>query len=140
MQYLLDTHICTALIKKRSPKLIQKLTRLSPADVFISVISFFELYYALEKSKPDDQAKSAFGKFFKSLNIVHFDATSARESAQIRNELELKPLSHKSKMEYADILIAGIARSKSMTLVTSIPDKFDQVTGIKLQNWSDTTG
>ncbi len=133
MQYLLDTHICLNLIKNRSPELISKLTDLSPADVFISVISFFELYYALEKSKPDEQAKSAFEKFFKSLNIVHFDATCARESAKIRHELDQKQF----PIDYTDLLIAGIARSKSMALVTSIPDKFEQISGINLQNWSD---
>ncbi|MGB3916528.1 MAG: type II toxin-antitoxin system VapC family toxin, partial [Thiothrix litoralis] len=51
MKYLLDTNICIYLIKEKPPAVLVRFTALKPAQVFISAVTVFELYYSVENSQ-----------------------------------------------------------------------------------------
>ena len=131
MHYLLDTTICIYLIKKRPPKVLDQFRQHSPRDVAISTITLFELEYGVEKSQYRQRSEDALAKFLLPLNLINLDRSSAIEAAIIRAQLEKKGM----PIGPYDLLIAGLARSRDMTLVTNNIKEFERVVGLHLENW-----
>ncbi len=131
MQYLLDTNICIYLIKKRPLEVLQRFRQHSPQDVVISSITLFELQYGVEKSQYRQASEDALVKFLSALDLIDFDRASAIEAANIRAQLERKGMPIGSY----DLLIAGLARSRGMTLVSNNTKEFERVAGLALENW-----
>jgi len=132
IQYLLDTNICIYLINGKPSKVIEHLRKHSPADVAISIITFFELEYGVEKSQYQKRSRAALTKFLMPLQLINLDRPSAVEAAIIRAQLEKKdaPIGH------YDLLIAGTARSKGMILVTNNTKEFERIDNLGLENWA----
>ena len=133
MHFLLDTNICIYLIKNRPPGVLEKFKQHPPSEVAISTITLFELEYRAEKSNRRQQAQKALKKFLSPLDIVDLDQVAAKEAAVIRAQLEKKG----TPIGPYDILIAGLARSRSMTLVTNNTKEFSRVDGLLLENWTE---
>lgn len=131
MHYLLDTDICIYLIKKRPPEVLERFRQHSPQDVAISIITLFELEYGVEKSQYPQRSKDALAKFLLPLNLINLDRSSAIEAAIIRAQLEKKGM----PIGPYDLLIAGLARSRDMTLVTNNIKEFERVDSLHLENW-----
>jgi tRNA(fMet)-specific endonuclease VapC len=131
MHYLLDTNICIYLIKKRPPEVLDRFRQHSPQDVAISTITLFELQYGVEKSQYPKRSKDALAKFLLPLNLIDLDRSSAIEAAIIRAQLEKKGM----PIGPYDLLIAGLARSRDMTLVTNNIKEFERVVSLHLENW-----
>ncbi len=131
MHYLLDTNICIYLIKKRPLAVIDRFRQYSPKDVAISTISLFELQYGIEKSQYRQRSKDALAKFLLPLNLINIDRSSAVEAAIIRAQLEKKGM----PIGPYDLLIAGLARSLDMILVTNNTKEFERIDNLHLENW-----
>lgn len=131
MHYLFDTNICIYLIKKRPLEVLERFKQHPPRDVSISIITLFELQYGVEKSKYRQRSADALAKFLLPMNLIEFDRESAREAAIIRAQLEKAGI----PIGPYDLLIAGVARSKGLTLVTSNTKEFERVADLHLENW-----
>ena len=131
MHYLLDTNICIYLIKKRPPEVLDRFRQHSPQDVAISTITLFELEYGVEKSQYRQRSKDALAKFLLPLNLIDLDRSSAVETSIIRAQLEKEGM----PIGPYDLLIAGLARSREMTLVTNNIKEFERVVSLHLENW-----
>jgi len=131
MRYLLDTNICIYLIKQHSTEILERFRQYPPQDVSITTITLFELQYGVEKSQFRQRSENALGKFLLPLNIIELDRSAAVEAAAIRAQLEKKGIS----IGPYDLLIAGIARSRDMTLVTNNTREFERVVDLHLENW-----
>ena len=131
MRYLLDTNICIYLIKKHPSEILARFRQHSPQDVAISTITLFELQYGVEKSQYRQRSEDALAKFLLPLNLVYLDYSSAIEAAAIRAQLERKGM----PIGPYDLLIAGLARSRDMTLVTNNTKEFERIVGLDLENW-----
>jgi len=119
------------LIKKRPSKVLERFRQHSPRDVAISIITLFELEYGVEKSQYRQRSEDALAKFLLPLNVVDPDRPSAMEAATIRAQLENKGM----PIGPYDLLIAGLARSRDMTLVTNNTKEFERVANLHLENW-----
>lgn len=131
MHYLLDTNICIYIIKKRPQDVLDRFKKHSPRDIAISTVTIFELRYGVEKSLYRQRSEDALKKFLLPLNVVDLDHSAACEAAAIRAEVEKKGTS----VGPYDLLIAGIARSREMTLVTNNMREFERINGLHLENW-----
>ena len=131
MHYLLETNICIYLIKKRPMEVLDRFRQYSPKDVAISTITLFELQYGVEKSKYRQRSEDALAKFLLPLNLVELDSSAAADAAKIRAQLEKKRM----PIGPYDLLIAGLARSRDMTLVTNNTKQFERVVSLPLENW-----
>ena len=91
----------------------------------------FELHYGIEKSQYRQRSEVALAKFLLPLNLIDIDHSAAIEAAAIRAKLE------KIGMPIGpyDLLIAGLARSRAMTLVTNNTKEFERIVGLHLENW-----
>lgn len=131
MHYLLDTNICIYLIKKRPPEVIERFRQHSPEEVAISTITLFELEFGVQKSQHMQRTKDALARFILPLTLLDIDPPAATEAAVIRAKLERKG----TPIGPYDLLIAGLAKSRNMTLVTNDTREFDRIDGLRLQNW-----
>jgi tRNA(fMet)-specific endonuclease VapC len=131
MRYLLDTNICIYLIKKRPTEVLERFRQHSPKDVAISTITLFELQYGIEKSQYRQRSEDALAKFLLPLDLIDLDRSSAIEAANIRAQLERNGM----PIGPYDLLIAGLARSQDMTLVTSNTREFERIVDLRLENW-----
>jgi len=131
MKYLLDTNICIYLIKNHPPQVLENFRTHSLSEVAISTITVFELEYGVAKSQQQRRSEAALTKFLQPLNIVNLDNGSARKAAGIRAMLEKKGTSIGSY----DLLIAGIALSHDLILVTNNVREFERVEGLDIENW-----
>ena len=131
MRYLLDTNICIYLIKKRPSEVLERFRQHSPQDVAIFTITLFELQCGIEKNQYQQRSEDALTKFLLPLNLIDLDRSAAIEAAAIRAQLERKGM----PIGPYDLLIAGLARSRDMTLVTNNTKEFERIVGLHLENW-----
>ena len=103
----------------------------TPQDVAIPTITLFELQYGVERSQYPKRSKDALAKFLLPLNLINLDRSSVIEAAIIRVQLEKKGMA----IGPYDLLIAGLARSQDMTLVTNNMKEFEKVVSLHLENW-----
>ncbi len=131
MKYMLDTNICIYLIKHSSPNLLQKFLEKDPEDFCISVITYSELMYGVEKSQKKNESYIALMTFLANIKILDFNSKAADAYANIRAKLEKngKPIGN------MDQLIAAHALSRNLTIVTNNEREFIRVEKLKVENW-----
>ena len=130
-RYLLDTDTCIYLIKKQSPEIIERFKSHKISAVAVSIISYFELQYGVQNSTNVRQNKTALNQFVNSIHLIGMDQHAADSSAVIRADLKKKGTS----IGPYDTLIAGIALSQNLILVSNNLRGFERVEGLSIENW-----
>jgi tRNA(fMet)-specific endonuclease VapC len=131
LKYLLDTNICIFLIKQQSQEIVQKLSTIAVENIFLSAITVAELRFGADKSQFSEKNHSALDEFFLPFTILPFNENAALAYGKIRSQLEKKGLPIGSM----DMLIASIAYTEKLTVVTSNTSEFKRVPGLKVENW-----
>jgi tRNA(fMet)-specific endonuclease VapC len=131
MKYLLDTNICIYIIKKKPENVIKKFTKLKIGSVAISSITLSELYYGIEKSSKPNENMIALQEFISPLEIIDFNNDAAFVYGEIRSLLERKG----NIIGSMDLLIASIAKSQDLILVTNNTKEFSRISDLKIENW-----
>jgi tRNA(fMet)-specific endonuclease VapC len=115
-RYMLDTDMCSYVMKRSSRAVLTRLRAVPVTDVCISVITKSELLYGVEVSPRRAQ----------------FSDDAATHYAQIRADLK-----RRGQMIGAnDLFIAVHARSLGLRLVTNNTAEFGRVKGLRLDNWT----
>ena len=135
MTYLLDTNACIALINGTPKEVRRRFQRAigKEASMLASSVVTFELWYGVAKSQQKESNTRRLEAFLAGpLEWTLFDDNDAREAGMVRAELEVagKPIGA------YDVLIAGQARRRGATLVTSNVAEFDRVAGLKWEDWA----
>ena len=133
--YLLDTNACIALINGTGTTVRKRFQRAVSRDsaILLSSVVAFELWYGVAKSQRTESNALRLEAFLAGpLEWTQFDDADAREAGAIRAELEAigKPIGA------YDVLVAGQARRRDATLVTSNAKEFARVTGLKWEDWA----
>ena len=131
MKFLLDTNICSYLIKQKPPEILQKFNTYQVGDIGISSITVAELKYGVQKSQFPNKNHQALEKFLLPLQIVDFDRAAADTYGIIRAMLEKKG----TPIGSLDTLIAAHALSLGVVLITNSEKEFSRVPNLKLDNW-----
>jgi len=141
MKYMLDTNICSYIIKKRPLSVLEKLKTIPIESCGISSITLAELRYWVGKNKRLHQQSKNAGKpnineevidqFVNHLNVAKFDSLAADAYGDIRAELEQKGQLIGSE----DLLIAAHAVSINSILVTNNIKEFEKVPNLTIENW-----
>jgi tRNA(fMet)-specific endonuclease VapC len=135
--YLLDTNACIALINGTGINVRRRFQRAVARDsvMLLSSIVTFELWYGVSKSQRKDSNTQRLETFFAGpLEWIVFDEDDARAADAVRAELEAvgKPIGA------YDVLLAGQARRRGVTLVTSKTKEFTRVPGLKWEDWASS--
>ena len=129
MRYLLDANILIGLLNDAGSKLARRARREKPADVAISAIVAHELFYGAFKSARATRNVALIDSL--QFTVVEFDLEDARHAGEIRAMLASigKPIGP------YDVLIAGQARARDLTLITRNNDEFRRVPGLRIADW-----
>ena len=113
ISYLIDTDICVIALKRYDALLLSKL-KAHQSEIAVSDVSLFELYWGAEKYADPSARFTDIEGLTDRLDIVPFDTRAARHAGNIRATLQRQG----QLIGAFDTQIAGIARSRSLVLVT----------------------
>lgn len=133
--YLLDTNACIALINGTQTSVRRRFQRAAARDsvMLVSSIVAFELWYGVGKSQRKEANTQRLEAFLAGpLEWTPFDEDDARAAGNVRAELEAAG----TPVGAYDVLLAGQARRRGATLVTSNVREFGRVNGLKWKDWA----
>jgi tRNA(fMet)-specific endonuclease VapC len=130
LAYLLDTDICIHALKKRNAALLEAFTA-HDGRMAVSDVTLYELYYGAERYDDPAQRIAIIESFAARLEVLPFDTRAALHAGNIRATLE-----RQGQMIGAyDVMIAAIARSQGLVLVTGNIREFERVEGLRVERW-----
>ncbi len=131
MRYILDANAVIALLKDSDSKISRRVRKVPPADVVISSIVAHELFFGAYKSKRVKHNLDIFDALL--FQVVEFDKEDAREAGEIRAFLS----NAGTPIGPYDVLLAGQAKARGLTVITHNVKEFGRVPGLKVENWQD---
>ncbi len=132
MIYLLDTDICSFVIKRSHPALIERLQDFAPGELKVSTVTVYELEYGSKRSNRHRRLDRVIRAFLGNVETLPLDDSAAREAGAIRVELERRG----RVIGAYDLLIAGHARSLDAVLVTHNTGEFSRVADLRVEDWA----
>lgn len=129
MRYLLDANAIIALLHDTTSPIARRVRRHAPRDFGVSAVVIHELYYGAFKSQRVEQNVARVDAL--QFSVVEFDEEDARQAGQIRAHLASKG----TPIGPYDVLIAGQARARELTLVTHNTSEFQRVPGLAVEDW-----
>jgi tRNA(fMet)-specific endonuclease VapC len=135
VSYLLDTNACIALINGAPAAVRTRFEKAASADVAIFVPSgtLYELWYGVFKSARAQFNTRRLRTFLAGPVIpLAFEDEDARGAGEVRAALE----SSGKPIGAYDILIAGQALERKLTLVTANVSEFSRVKGLAWEDWA----
>jgi|HubBroStandDraft_4_1064222.scaffolds.fasta_scaffold132396_2 tRNA(fMet)-specific endonuclease VapC len=133
VRFLLDTNICIYIRQRRPPEVLARFQRLRPGEAAISVITYGELAYGVEKSRFREQATKQLMELAGLLPVMELPSQAGQFYGTIRTALEVRG----EIIGNNDLWIAAHAKAAGLTLVTNNEHEFQRIHGLKIQNWVD---
>jgi tRNA(fMet)-specific endonuclease VapC len=131
LAYMLDTNICTYVMKNYPQELREKFNNLAE-QLCISSITLGELHYGAEESIRRSENLIAIEQFAARLDVLPFNARAAAHYGQLRAELERAG----TPCGPHDMQIGGHARSEGLIVVTNNLREFTRMPGLRSENWT----
>ena len=135
MRYLLDTDICSYVIRARDRRLLAVMQDKagSGADLSISAVTYAELRLGAERSPNSERYNQAIQAFCDRLSgVLAWDKAAADEFAGLQTRL----LESGSPIGGNDAMIAAHALSLGRVLITNNEKHFSRVPGLRVENWA----
>ena len=132
MAWLLDTNAVIALVTGRSDALRRRAEASEPGTLFTSAIVAHELYFGAYRSRKIEFNLETLRLLFTDLVVLDLDLEDARTGGEIRAALARRG----TPSGPYDVLIAGQARARGLTLVSNAFSEFRRVEGLKLEDWT----
>jgi|JFJP01.1.fsa_nt_gi tRNA(fMet)-specific endonuclease VapC len=131
IQYMLDTDICSYIIREKPIKVFNRFETLDMERLCISVVTYAELIYGVENSSSKKINRTIVNDFVNHLNIIEWDRSAAEHYGKIRASLQASG----NIIGAMDMMIAAHAVSQQMTLVTNNEKHFKRVPALNIENW-----
>jgi tRNA(fMet)-specific endonuclease VapC len=130
-RFLLDTNTIIYIRRSRPPEVRRQFEKLGSGEAAISIITYGELIYGIEKSMARARSLAALDEFSASVPVLPLPQEAGRVYGAIRRDLEAK-----GKIIGAnDLWIAAHAKTLDIVLVTNNEREFRRVSGLKVENW-----
>ena len=128
--FLLDTNTLSALVRDPQGAVAEHIARAGEGNVCTSIVVAAELRYGAAKRKSARLAQQ-LNVILASMEIVAFESPMDRIYADVRNALEQRgrPIGGN------DLIIAAQALALDAIVVTDNVREFEQVPGLKVENW-----
>jgi len=131
-RYLLDTDICSYIIRQRPAAVLERFEAVSPVQLSISVITLAELLYGVERSSSKVINRPIIEDFVSRLPVLPWDSEAAAHYAQLRVFLERQG----TPIGNMDLMIAAHALSQGRIVVTNNVRHFEKVPELQVENWT----
>ncbi len=136
MNYVLDTNAVVALLRDKPARVRERYRAAEAAGDYLALSSvvLFELWYGVAKSSQIPENTERLRILLSGdLDLLDFDDEDARTAGQVRAALEKAG----TPIGAYDVLIAGQALRRGLTVVTANTAEFSRVTGLSWQDWTD---
>lgn len=131
-RYLLDTNLVIFVLKEARGRAANRLALELPKHIASCSVVEAELYYGAHKYGVPERRRRALDGFLAPFCSLPFDARCVRHYARIRHNLE-----QAGRIIGAnDLLIAAIALTHDLTVVTHNCGEFDRVEGLRVEDWT----
>jgi tRNA(fMet)-specific endonuclease VapC len=133
MTYLLDSNTWIAYLRRKDPALIHKIQQTDPKEIRLCSVVLGELYFGAFHGAPARLAHNLglLAQLCQRFASVPFADQSAENYGRIRADLASKG----TPIGPNDLLIAAIALTHSLTVVTHNTAEFSRVAGLTLEDW-----
>ena len=131
MGYMLDTSICSYVLRSRPPSVKGRFDAAGPGALAISTVVLAELICGAARHPKAAAIRREIADLVSRLEVVPWDEAAAEHYGEIRATLER----HGTPLGAMDMMIAAHARSREATLVSNDVGHFDRVDGLQLENW-----
>lgn len=134
-KYMLDTNICSYIIRQRPEAVILRLhqEKQSGSRIVISSMVYAELFYGIINPKAGKALRHKLEAFVANLdNVLPLDAAAVAHGAMIQAEL----LKSGNPIGFVDSLIAGHAIREGCICVSNNTREFARVPGLALEDWT----
>jgi tRNA(fMet)-specific endonuclease VapC len=128
VKFLLDSNAVIALLKGHEG-FLARLRQHQPMDFGMSAIVAHELFYGAHKGQRTSETLARIDAL--AFEVVEFD----REDARIAGELWARLARAGTPIGPYDVLIAGQAVARDLTLVTHNRDEFQRIAELRLEDW-----
>ena len=132
--FLLDSNTCIRFLNGRSASIKQKLVATKPPDVKLGSVVKAELLYGASRSNNVLAARTKLELFFAPYESFPFDDLAAVEYGCLRGKLAIAG----TPIGPNDLMIAAIALSRGLTLVTHNTGEFSRVAGLPIEDWESS--
>lgn len=132
MAWLLDTNAVIALVTRRSDSLRRRVEAAEPGTLATSAIVAHELYFGAYRSQKIEFNLETLRLLFADLVVLDLDQEDSRTAGEIRASLARQGL----PIGPYDVLIAGQAKARGLTLVTNNLAEFRRVDGLNIEDWT----
>lgn len=130
--HLLDTNAIIELIGGKSNALLARVLASKQGSIGTSSIVAYELYFGAHKSKKVSQNLETLRLVFADIPILDFDQRDAFTAGEIRAQLA----ANGTPIGPYDMLIAGQAKARDLTVITNNIGEFERVGGLLVEDWS----
>lgn len=131
-KYLLDTNIIIYAMKGKYPGIKDYFLRIHPSDIFIPSIVIAEIEYGCSKSNNYIANIAKYSAFLEPFVVLPFEKKDSAVYGRIRSTLE----KNGQVIGGNDMLIAAIALSNDLVLVTNNTGEFNRIPDLKLEDWT----
>ncbi len=131
MKYLLDTCTVSDFVKGQA-NVLARVKATPPNLIAVSALTRMEVDYGLAlNAERTRKLAPMLDAFFSIIATLAFDDVDARAAAAIRAALKI----HGQPIGAYDVLIAGTALARGLTVVTSNKGEFRRVSGLQVEDW-----
>ena len=135
MNYLLDTNAVVALLRNKPVRVRERYREAQASGGYLAVSSVVlsELWYGGAKSSQVPENTERLRVFLSGdLDLLDFDDEDAQAAGQVRAALEKTG----PPIGAYDLLIAGQALRRGLTVVTANTSEFSRVTSLSWEDWT----
>jgi tRNA(fMet)-specific endonuclease VapC len=130
--FLLDTDICSYLMKHRYSAVQERLRRTPPESVAISAVTQGEVWFGLSWKEIGLKRHMAAQYFFEAMKVLDWPAAAAPIYGRLRANLVKTGVD----IGMNDVMIAAHAILLDATLVTNNTNHFNRIgTPLRVENW-----
>jgi tRNA(fMet)-specific endonuclease VapC len=128
MKFLLDSNAIIALFKGHAG-FLARMRQFQPQDFGIPSIVAHELFYGAYKGQRTSESLARVEAL--AFEVLEFDREDARAAGELRASLAKAG----TPIDPYDVLIAGQAVARDLTLVTHNRSEFQRVAGLRIEDW-----
>jgi tRNA(fMet)-specific endonuclease VapC len=129
--YLLDTNTCIQYLNGKSASIERRLMGTRPGDIKLCSVVKAELWYGAARSNNSTRTMEKLAAFFAPYESLPFDDAAAADYGRIRAQLAAAS----TPMGPNDLMIAAIARSRGLSLISHNVREYSRVLRLGTEDW-----
>lgn len=132
MKYLLDTDICIYWLKGKTT-VKNKIDQVDWTEISICSVTVSELYFGAYNSSRVEQNLETAEQFINSIFVFSLNHSALKKFGQLKAKLRQAG----TPVADFDLLIASVALTEDLILVTNNTRHYKRIENLRLENWTD---